>query len=435
MVFPRLCGSVFSLAPRGSLLGCIGALGARVISIGLLCAACSSRSGEPSEPTADLTSRDAALSDADADPPGETHRIDAGRTHPASETRSFTSSGGETLESIDAPDAQAQFDASESQAEQTDAPRSQTTQSQTSHSGAAQPDTTGLGPKSDGGGTSCAVELDESVAEHACFHISYGPFAAVAAGTDAAVADLTQTHTAYVVTLPDATAAGVVGLRLPRTGLYAMFLDVALPLIVNDGSNVVTPAHAQPVRGCDAFAELALYVLEAGRQYNLWLGPGATQVQLVFEQTYPEALNETCSEQTDVSRDSGITSSRETSSPEVTSMVQTVASNSSAGASTSSSEVSTEVSSASTSSEVTFASTSSEVTFASTSSEVTFASTSSEVETCRDSKSACLTPDECCSGRCYARQCVTLECRTSGYCENDEECCSYCHFGDSPHCH
>ncbi len=364
------------------------AIGAQVVSIGLICAACSATKTAPSGPTAP----DAARADADASSPGETHRTDAGRTHGTRETSSLTSDYSETFQSID--DSGTRPDAAEPQTTQPDATGS---------------GTTGLGSNPDSGSAGCPIVLDESVAEHACFHTSYGPFAALAAATDTAVGEIAQTHTTYTITLPDATSAGVVSLRVPRTGLYAMFSDVALPLVVNDGPDPLAPTHEQSARGCAEFAEVAVYALEAGRRYTVWLGPGATHVQLVFEQTYPDALREVC-EQTDVSRDSGTTSGGETSSVEATSTTHTVTSDSNADASTS-------------------------ATATATVTEATTASMSSEAGTCGVLKSACLTADECCSGRCFARQCVLLECRTDGYCENDDECCSYCHFGDSPHCH
>jgi len=54
---------------------------------------------------------------------------------------------------------------------------------------------------------------------------------------------------------------------------------------------------------------------------------------------------------------------------------------------------------------------------------------------CAPLRAACIQSQDCCSGRCYARECVALECRTDGYCQSDDECCEYCHQTQSPHCH
>lgn len=47
---------------------------------------------------------------------------------------------------------------------------------------------------------------------------------------------------------------------------------------------------------------------------------------------------------------------------------------------------------------------------------------------------SCLGDEECCSKRCFEGACAPpVECRSSGPCTSNEECCLYCH--DQDHCH
>jgi hypothetical protein len=163
-------------------------------------------------------------------------------------------------------------------------------------------------------------------------------------------------------------------LRVTQSGSYAIFVGRPLPLALsNEDGEPLSPVHEQGVDACDELVHLQVFAdLDADARYELRIGPGAESLELVLELVVPET-DWTCDDPTEPGNEP--TEPGEcTEGPD-------------------------------------------------------------ECPSCTALGEACKAASDCCSGRCYARQCVPLACRTEGYCERDDECCEYCHVTESPHCH
>lgn len=229
-----------------------------------------------------------------------------------------------------------------------------------------------------GGAASCPPRFADAFIAHACLHAELGPFVGVAAAPDVAVTAVDRTHTAYAITLPASDAEGAVELRVSQSGAYALFVNAELALVVSNldaHRSPLMPIHEQDARGCDALERVAVFELIADERYELRIGPGASQVLLILESASDSAsFTEACDG--DPRPEGGAPDAGECP----------LASGGCGGG-------------------------------------------------CAELRAACTSASDCCSGRCYARTCVPLECRTDGSCQSDAECCLYCHLTESPHCH
>lgn len=129
---------------------------------------------------------------------------------------------------------------------------------------------------------------------HACLHTQEGPFATVASvgeGT-AEVPELRNTHTFYTIGLGASAAGpfeGVVRLRPRTSGVYALYVDAAVPIAVRASSGAwLCPLQRYADDACPLIAEAHSFRLERLQDYLVSLGPAsAPAVRLVLEEIAP----------------------------------------------------------------------------------------------------------------------------------------------------
>jgi len=241
-------------------------------------------------------------------------------------------------------------------------------------------ETGGHGGEGGAGQPTCPQRhLGAALVQHACLHGQLGPFAhAVATTREIEAPPVNAPHTAYLVT---AASGGTHWLSFTArvTGEHAFFTDFAGPLALSPRAEHVMGGDVQ----CASLRHVQVFHLEKGGTYGI--GIEHSIAMLVIEELAPFgdlAWASTCAcAQADsvceVDEDccSGFCSQQACAVPEP------------AG--------------------------------------------------CTDASSlgsVCSEPADCCSNNCVAAACAPpAECRSSGPCTSDEECCLFCH--DKDHCH
>ncbi len=130
-------------------------------------------------------------------------------------------------------------------------------------------------------------QLGSTLVDHSCFHARFGPFAAVSAGAPGAPTGDTvdAVHTYYNVAITAADAPAVIAYTAARSGTWAIFTQHAVPVALRDPAGLDLPVRLhRGVPGCPFFAQVGVVDLDAGRVYQLVLGPTpATEVGVVLE--------------------------------------------------------------------------------------------------------------------------------------------------------
>jgi hypothetical protein len=258
-----------------------------------------------------------------------------------------------------------------------------------------------------GGGRDCVEELSSEVFEHACFHVEFGPFESV---TGQAPNDyeesIAQTHVAYGIQLdsPNLTSFGV---RFAKSGVYAFLLDHEANPTMRGPEGQLAPRAETASASCGGLPIAVLYDLEGGAPYRLALSTSRRTAQLVVERVAVDALRTVCSPSSAGGGSSGSNGGAHSGGH---SAVGGAGFGGSAGAAAPPSGEAGAAGNAG-------------------------AGGAGSSVACVPLKGGCSAAGDCCSGRCYARQCVVGECRTDGPCERDDECCLYCHQTEEAHCH
>lgn len=138
-------------------------------------------------------------------------------------------------------------------------------------------------------GRDCGA-LGQAMVEHSCFHAEFGPFVSVA-GTPGEVVtsstpNLDAVHTEYRVGLPLTRETHVVTYTSQRSGSWAVFSNVEVPLVVSnpEGDELGTLLVQRRDTGCDALPVARAFSLVAKERYTLRLGPTPDpEVILVIE--------------------------------------------------------------------------------------------------------------------------------------------------------
>jgi hypothetical protein len=136
-------------------------------------------------------------------------------------------------------------------------------------------------------GEPCLV--GEHVIEHSCVHVTFGPFASVAAAPypGPVFSAISTPHTAYTVTLPSSGSeySGQVIYQPSTTGAFAFFLapDVELTLYPSSGL-ALAPVGEQPIAPaeCAGLASAVVYQLDETETYTVVAGPSAASSYLAI---------------------------------------------------------------------------------------------------------------------------------------------------------
>jgi hypothetical protein len=257
-----------------------------------------------------------------------------------------------------------------------------------------------------GGGLDCVDDLTSEVFAHACFHVEFGPFEAVTGQPPDNGESITQTHVAYGIQL-DPHNVNSLGVRFAKPGLYAFLLDHVADVTMRGTEGPLKPRAETASAACSGLPFAVLYELEGGAPYRLAFATSRRRAQLVVERVGVDDLETACAP----GNAGGASSSGNGGT-------HTGGQSSSGGAGFGGSAGATDTASG-----------------AAGAAGNAGAGGAEDGVACVPLKGHCGSASDCCSGRCYARQCVVGECRTDGPCERDDECCLYCHQTEEPHCH
>ena len=131
-------------------------------------------------------------------------------------------------------------------------------------------------------------DLGSVLVDHTCLHARLGPFkdGQAALGTQA-TADVDDVHTLHRIALVPQAAqfAGVVTYRPLRTGDWAIFLGVDVPLIIRDPAGREVPwTYQNKVRGCPFFSRVRVAALTADTIYRVEFdSTTASRIDLALE--------------------------------------------------------------------------------------------------------------------------------------------------------
>ncbi len=214
----------------------------------------------------------------------------------------------------------------------------------------------------------------DAFVDHACHHVEFGPFASVAAGELAEAPRVNAPHTAYRVgTEGD---GGWLSYTPSAPGLVAFFSRAGALLEVVEDESVLPLAHREASACVD---------LPEARVFDLSGGPVSLRVSASIDWLVIERLTSLVEECGCARPGEGCLGDADCCEGSCTLGVCVVP----------------------------------------------------EPSGCDDGLAlgeSCLDDDECCSKRCADRVCAPpAECRTSGPCVSNDECCLYCH--DQDHCH
>jgi hypothetical protein len=233
----------------------------------------------------------------------------------------------------------------------------------------------------------CPLRLSSEMMQHACLHAIVGPFAAVGASVQEPFADVSTPHTAFEINLPDESTGASVSFHPVRSAPHAFFLSEDLPFAIagTDVGASLAAVHVQGTEACSAFERAYVHDLDVSERYRLDLGPGAGNVVLVIESLTDGDWEPDCGFDASPPVETGDARAND------------------AGAAAPDASCNGQDASC--------------------------------PDACVDIHAPCTEDTECCSGRCYGQLCVALECQTDGYCDDDAQCCFYCHQTEDPHCH
>lgn len=237
----------------------------------------------------------------------------------------------------------------------------------------------------------CQVrQLGTSVISHACLHAQVGPFRdAAVSSVPAEAIEVNRPHTAFLLTSAN-QGVGFVGYQPSVSGPHAFFLSrPSLVSLRHSMMSVPEYVSSREVTSpCDELPNLSVFELVADEPYLLELEADELPLTLVVEslsELGAQAWERTC-DCTSLALDTACSEDAQCCSG---------------------------------------------LCMEGTCARVP---TPRECETGLATGESCISNEQCCSGTCGGGVCVAvMQCRTSGPCASDEECCAFCH--DFDHCH
>jgi len=138
-------------------------------------------------------------------------------------------------------------------------------------------------------GGECVVA--DALIGHSCAHANSGPFASATAQAypGFVFTDISQTHTAYTVTLPGSSGSfsGAVLYSPGADGRYAFFTTPGVPLAIVDASGQLVPLAIEAANDpalCALIDHIAVFNLDSTQTYTLVFGPsGHASTQTIVE--------------------------------------------------------------------------------------------------------------------------------------------------------
>lgn len=109
----------------------------------------------------------------------------------------------------------------------------------------------------------------DPVLEHACLHVTHGPFAQVMSNVSSTPPNVNAPHTAFTVSLPPGMNTGHLSYRPAESGEYVFYLGANVELALHDSMQQLNETFRESIATCAG--------LEAAFVYNL---VGATEVDL-----------------------------------------------------------------------------------------------------------------------------------------------------------
>ena len=230
--------------------------------------------------------------------------------------------------------------------------------------------------------------LGEALVDHACFHAVYGPFQAVIGKAYEPTANVSRPHTAFQVSF-EPGERGYLRFESNATGAYALFTSepLALEVIVMQSGARVRDSRREPT-SCKELPFVHVFELETNTGYALAAEDPSRAFMLVIEALAPFAEDAWRSSCACTQLPKGAPCSADTDCCSGLCLEELCADE----------EMSASCQGA-----------------------------SLDGATCAETQ-------DCCSGNCDGAVCVAApECRSSGPCQVDSECCKFCH--DADHCH
>jgi len=127
----------------------------------------------------------------------------------------------------------------------------------------------------------CEKALGAELIEHACSHVTNGPFVPVVAGGGVAPADVSELHHTFEVEIVGAGAR--VHYRAQRDGDHAFMSDVPVSLTLSHASRSLQAPPSFAVHGCPHLTRAAVYHLEPATEYEIQFGESSGEVELFVE--------------------------------------------------------------------------------------------------------------------------------------------------------
>ncbi len=123
--------------------------------------------------------------------------------------------------------------------------------------------------------------------EHACWHVTNGPYAEVAALAESAPA-IDRFHTHYTLTLRDVGGGmfgGTFTYNARSSGNYVVYLSREIAFGVQEGELDVASVATAPTAACEGLATMIGYVFAKDVTYTMTFGPDASaEVAVVIEE-------------------------------------------------------------------------------------------------------------------------------------------------------
>jgi hypothetical protein len=127
----------------------------------------------------------------------------------------------------------------------------------------------------------CRMALGHELVEHACSHVTNGPFVQVVAGGGISPPDVSDLHHTYEVQVVGDGAR--LHYRAQRTGEHAFMSDVPGSWSVSQSGRLLPSHPSFPVDGCPHLTRAAVFQLEKGAEYELQWVASSSEVELFVE--------------------------------------------------------------------------------------------------------------------------------------------------------
>lgn len=144
----------------------------------------------------------------------------------------------------------------------------------------------------------CVKALGSELVEHACSHVTNGPFVSVVAGGSIAPPDVSELHHAYEVQIVEAGAR--VHYRAQRHGDHAFMSDVPVGLSLSQAGKSLKAQPSFAVNGCSHLTRAAVYHLEPETEYEIQFAESSLELELFVEHLGAfgaEAWSESCGQE------------------------------------------------------------------------------------------------------------------------------------------